>query len=220
MEEFFHTFNSLYESHRQMVFTADRYPHEIPDLEDRIRSRFQWGLIADIQAPELETRIAILERKAMVDQIDLPKDVAIFLATLELVRLGGVSLKQRDTFGEIVMRKTDTDIDTAQFAYLIPFSGYVRSDAGNFCKDDGTSITPDKHAIKRVIGPAVPVDNSACCKIGPIFKAQVEMKTGEKFTVYFNDSCFGNEVDFLGREKSSGNYQYFKFADIAEVDFP
>ena len=91
---------------------------------------------------------------------------------------------------------------------------------GNFCKDDGTSITPDKHTIKRVIGPAVSVDNSTCCKIGPIFKAQLEMKTGEKFTVYFNDSCFGNEVDFLGREKSSGNYQYFKFADIAEVDFP
>ncbi len=112
------------------------------------------------------------------------------------------------------------DVDTAQFAYLIPFSGYIRSDAGNFCKDDGTSITPDKHAIKRVIGPAVSVDNSACCKIGPIFKAQLEMKTGETFTVYFNDSCFGNEVDFLGREKSSGNYQYFKFADIAEVDFP
>ena len=81
MEEFFHTFNSLHESHRQMVFTADRYPHEIPDLEERIRSRFQWGLIADIQAPELETRIAILEKKAALDQIDLPKDVAIFLAT-------------------------------------------------------------------------------------------------------------------------------------------
>ncbi len=80
-EEFFHTFNSLFESHRQIVVTADKYPHEIPDLEDRIRSRFQWGLIADIQPPELETRIAILEKKAEVDQIDLPKDVTIFLAT-------------------------------------------------------------------------------------------------------------------------------------------
>src|SRR5579883_2925840 len=80
-EEFFHTFNSLFESHRQMVFTADRYPHEIPELEDRIRSRFQWGLIADIQPPELETRIAILEKKAALDKIDLSKDVAIFLAT-------------------------------------------------------------------------------------------------------------------------------------------
>jgi chromosomal replication initiator protein len=80
MEEFFHTFNSLYESHKQMVFTADRFPHQIPDLEERIRSRFQWGLIADIQPPELETRIAILEKKAMADHIDLPKDVALYLA--------------------------------------------------------------------------------------------------------------------------------------------
>ena len=81
MEEFFHTFNSLYESHKQMVFTADRYPHEIPDLEERIRSRFQWGLIADIQPPELETRMAILEKKAAADGIELPKEVTLYLAT-------------------------------------------------------------------------------------------------------------------------------------------
>jgi chromosomal replication initiator protein len=80
-EEFFHTFNSLFEGHKQMVFTADKYPHEIPDLEDRLRSRFQNGLIADIQPPELETRIAILKKKAEMDDINLPDDVAIYLAT-------------------------------------------------------------------------------------------------------------------------------------------
>lgn len=80
-EEFFHTFNSLFESYHQIVVTADTYPHEIPHLEDRIRSRFQWGLIADIQPPELETRIAILEKKAEIDHIDLPKDVAVYIAT-------------------------------------------------------------------------------------------------------------------------------------------
>src|SRR4029079_9882086 len=80
-EEFFHTFNSHFESHKQMVFTADKYPHEIPDLEDLLRSRFQNGLIADIQPPELETRIAILKKKAELDQIDLPDDGAVFLAT-------------------------------------------------------------------------------------------------------------------------------------------
>lgn len=79
-DEFFHTFNSLFESHRQIVLTADKYPHEIPDLEDRLRSRFQSGLIADIQSPELETRIAILKKKAELDGIDLPDDVANFLA--------------------------------------------------------------------------------------------------------------------------------------------
>ena len=80
-EEFFHTFNSLFESHRQIVLTADKYPHEIPDLEERLRSRFQSGLIVDIQPPELETRIAILKKKAEVDEIPLPDDVAIYLAT-------------------------------------------------------------------------------------------------------------------------------------------
>ena len=80
-DEFFHTFNSLFETHKQIIITADKYPHEIPDLEDRLRSRFQSGLIADIQTPELETRIAILKKKADNDKIDLPNDVAIFLAT-------------------------------------------------------------------------------------------------------------------------------------------
>src|SRR5581483_7221254 len=80
-DEFFHTFNSLFESHRQIVLTADKYPHEIPDLEDRLRSRFQSGLIADIQPPELETRIAILKKKADLDEIPLPDEVASYLAT-------------------------------------------------------------------------------------------------------------------------------------------
>ncbi len=80
-EEFFHTFNSLYESHKQIITTSDKFPKEIPDLEDRLRNRFEWGLIADIQPPDMETRVAILQKKAEAEGVGLPHEVAIFLAS-------------------------------------------------------------------------------------------------------------------------------------------
>jgi chromosomal replication initiator protein len=80
-EEFFHTFNALYERQKQIVLTSDCSPRAIPEIEERLHSRFEWGLIADLELPDLETKVAILKRKADGQGIDLPDDVALFLAS-------------------------------------------------------------------------------------------------------------------------------------------
>ena len=133
-EEFFHTFNALYDLHKQIVITSDKFPREISDLEERLRSRFEWGLIADIQPPDLETKIAILKKKSEITKIKLPEDVIYFLAASDtrnirelegmLIRLGAYSSLQsvpitlamakenlKDILGD---RRKDINVDLIQ----------------------------------------------------------------------------------------------------------
>ena len=113
-EEFFHTFNSLYTSQKQIIVSSDSSPRNIPTLEERLRSRFEWGLIADIQTPELETKVAILRRKAEMSNIDLPDDVALFIADhvktnireLEGMLNRVVAYASLTTDGEITLEQT------------------------------------------------------------------------------------------------------------------
>lgn len=79
--EFFHTFNALYDNMKQIVVTSDKFPRDIENFEERLRSRFEWGLIADIQSPDIETKVAILNKKAELENMDLPLDVAFFIAS-------------------------------------------------------------------------------------------------------------------------------------------
>jgi len=111
-EEFFHTFNTLHDGGKQIVVTSDKFPKDIPNLEGRLRSRFEWGLIADIQPPEMETKIAIIEKKAQENNLDLPHNVANYIAShaesnireLEgfLIRIGA--------FSSLTGREIDLDL--------------------------------------------------------------------------------------------------------------
>jgi chromosomal replication initiator protein len=105
-EEFFHTFNALHESNKQIVIASDRPPKELAEIEDRLRSRFEWGLIADIQPPDLETKVAILQKKAENEQVVLPTDVALFIASHQRARTRG----RHDAPDRLVRAQQDGDL--------------------------------------------------------------------------------------------------------------
>jgi hypothetical protein len=131
-----------------------------------------------------------------------------------LVEKASVTIKTKTNETHVV------DIGTAQFSYTFGLGSGPSTDTANLCKDDGSDFAPDKTAFSRILGPATPATAAQCCQFGSVLSTNVEMKSGDKFLVYFKDSCSGNEVDFLGREKSTGRYVYFNFTNVSEIDFP
>ncbi|MCU1231749.1 MAG: hypothetical protein JWO97_4633 [Acidobacteria bacterium] len=176
--------------------TADsqgRYSIKVPLNRNTTLTAQRWGYTAASQTIKVSGTTAIELRLA-------PKPT--------------ITLRESDGSTHIL------DYETSQFAYLIPFSGYAKFDAGNFCKPDGSKWEPAKDEFKRIIGPAISSTYSACCTLGPVMSLRVEMKSGESTLVYFNDSCFGNEVDFVSRDRTTGQFVYYNFAKIEEIVFP
>jgi chromosomal replication initiator protein len=123
-EEFFHTFNELYAAKSQIVITSDRPPKDIPTLEDRLRSRFEWGLIADIQPPELETRMAILKKKAETENVNVPNEVITYIAEnipSNIRELEG-ALNRVILFSSYSGRKIDLDLSIEALKEILPSS--------------------------------------------------------------------------------------------------
>jgi chromosomal replication initiator protein len=142
-EEFFHIFNFLHESKSQIVLTSDKYPKDMPLLEQRLRSRFEWGLIADIQPPDMETRLAIIRKKAVLDRMVLPDDVALFLASLPTRSVRDLEgcLTRLRAFSHIEKKPIDMDFAQKKLASLMDGPKVVNI-------DDVMKTIADYHRVK------------------------------------------------------------------------
>jgi chromosomal replication initiator protein len=206
-EEFFHTFNTLHDSGKQIVVTSDKFPKDIPNLEGRLRSRFEWGLIADIQPPEIETRIAIVEKKAQENKIVLPKTVAHYIAfnaesnirELEgfLIRIAAFSS----------LREREIDMDMAR-EVLKKIIRQVEKD--DITIDDVIKVVSTKTGV-RISDIKSPKKNKNI-----VLPRQIAMYLARKMTVSsFPD--IGEKIG--GRDHSTIIYATNKIKKLMETDF-
>ena len=164
-EEFFHTFNTLYETRKQIILTSDKFPNEIQGLEERLRNRFESGLIADIQPPDLETRIAILQKKALAKKILIPPDVALFIAS-------NVTANVRELEGGLTRLGALAGMNDT--AITVDFARQVLN---NLVKDKGPEITIEmvQRAVVKYFGLRVTDLNSKKRTKPVAFPRQVAM---------------------------------------------
>lgn len=152
-EEFFHTFNTLHEANKQIIISSDRAPKEIPTLEDRLRSRFEWGLITDIQPPDLETRIAILRKKAMLETVNVPNDVMVYIASHidnNIRELEGALIRVI-AYSSLTNKAIDIDLCTESLQTILP-NDRPKQITNDLIKDEVASffkIKLDDLAAKR-----------------------------------------------------------------------
>lgn len=205
-EEFFHTFNALHEENKQIIISSDRPPKEIPTLEDRLRSRFEWGLITDITPPDLETRIAILRKKAKADGLEIPNEVMLYIAN-----------------------QIDTNIRELEGALIrvVAYSSLVNEDidaslAANALKDIIPSSRPKKITIKgiqQIIGSRfnVPIEDFAAKKRtkSVAFPRQIAMYLSREMTD-FSLPKIGEE--FGGRDHTTVIHAHEKIAKMLADD--
>jgi chromosomal replication initiator protein len=205
-EEFFHTFNTLKDSGKQIVVSSDKFPKDIPNLESRLRSRFEWGLIADIQPPEIETKVAIIEKKIQENNIQLPHNVVHYIAShvesnireLEgfLVRIGAYS--------SLTGREIDLELVTEVLRGLVKYNS-----KGELSIDDIIKCVSSKLNIKISDIKAHNKNKNI------VFARQIAMYLSRKLT-NFSFPDIGQKIG--GRDHSTIIYAYNKIVNSIKVD--
>lgn len=205
-EEFFHTFNTLHEESKQIVISSDRPPKEIPTLEDRLRSRFEWGLITDITPPDLETRIAILRKKAKAEGLDIPNEVMLYIANQidsNIRELEGALIRVV-AYSSLINKDINADLAAEALKDIIPSS-----------KPKVITI----HEIQRVVGEHFNVkleDFKAKKRTKSVaFPRQIAMYLSRELTD-FSLPKIGEE--FGGRDHTTVIHAHEKISKLRQTD--
>ena len=188
-EEFFHTFNALTQDGKQIVLSSDRPPKDMPQFEDRMRTRFEWGLTADVQPPDFETRVAIVKRKAELLNLDLPNDVAEYIAN---------HLKQN-------IRQLEGAVKKLNAYYMLEGIQPVISVAQNAIKDILNETQPVPVTIEKIIGEVSRTFNVSPADIRGT-KRNANVASARRVAIYILREVTGMSMEEIGREFSGRDH--------------